>query len=142
MHLTNAGILACAEALDNTDSFDEAVAYLKPVSKKLKRGMFITIVNPIMMPSDFRGKTFKILKVVKENKPAWIERTRYSIFPRTCEVITVKLRVVDVLLLEDTTGGNWFDSTYLNVPVILEDPLGVVVATKEEKLNYHKNKSK
>ena len=135
MHLTNAGMLACMEALGTTDSFDEAVEFLKPVSKKLKRGMFVTITNPIMTPYDFSGKTFKILKVVKRNKPVWIDRIIGD------NSLNYVLRVFDVLLLEDTTYMQ-LGSTYLNVPFFMEDPLAIVLATKEEKLNYHKNKSK
>jgi hypothetical protein len=130
MHLTNADLTLCAEALHNTDSFDEGVMYVKPYTKKLKRGMLVTITSPVMTPSSFNGRTFKILKVVKRNKPTWVERDS------PLGTKTIRLRVSNVLLLEDIAEMN-LSSTYLNVPFFMEDPLAVKPAITEDKKSYH-----
>jgi hypothetical protein len=132
MRLTNAGILACMEAIQNTDSFEEAIEYVKPVSKKqLKRGMIVTFDNANYLPSTVIGTTTKVLHktVIDENHPTW-EDVFGNMKP---------LRITGVVFLENRTKFQT-GMRYLNVPMIIEDPLCLRPATSEEKARYYSSK--
>lgn len=132
MKLTNAGSLACAEAIQSTNSFEEAVEYLRPVSKKsLRRGMIVTISNDCFLPTRLVGTTTKVLrKVTSENDlPTWEDNLGNN----------HKLTVVDVVLLEDMHKLR-LGMFYLNKPFCIESPLCIRPATEKEKEQYHKLK--